>query len=81
MNFKISIHVFLKPGVHDPEASSIHSALKTLAYTGIEKVVKGKYFEISLSAENKEVALGLAKKMTESLLANIVIENYKIEIE
>ena len=81
MIFKLSIHVFLKPGVHDPEAGSVGAALKTLGYNGVEKVQKGKYFEITLSAENKDEALSLGKKMSESLLANTVIENFQIEIK
>jgi phosphoribosylformylglycinamidine synthase subunit PurS len=71
---KARIFVTLKNGVLDPQGKAIEGALKSLAIEGISSVRQGKLFEIDYDG-NKETVTQAAEK----LLANMVVENYKIE--
>jgi phosphoribosylformylglycinamidine synthase len=73
---KVRILVSLKPGVLDPQGRAVHHALEGLGFTGVEDVRVGRVIEMELADGTSDAAL---KDMCEKLLANMVIENYRIE--
>ena len=74
------VTVTLKSGVLDPQGQAITGSLKSLGFDGIASVRQGKIFDVELGdADPGEARLSLAA-MCEKLLANMVIENYAIEI-
>ena len=75
------IYITLKKDVLDPQGSVIANSLKTLGFNNIEDVRQGKYIEIKLDSENEESAHKQINEMCEKLLANLVIEDYKVEID
>ena len=75
------VFVTLKPSVFDPQGKTIADALHSLGYNGIEDVRQGKYFELELSAESSEKARSMASEVADRLLANPVIEAYRIEVD
>ena len=78
---KAIVNVGLKQGVLDDQGKATHHALDTLGFKEIIKNVRiGKQIIIELNSSNKEDAEVEVKKMCEKLLANTVIEDYKIEI-
>ena len=74
------VFVTLKPSVFDPQGKTIVDALHTLGYQGVEDVRQGKYFELELAADSSDTARLLANEVADKLLANPVIESYRIEI-
>ena len=79
-NLKIEIHIMLKSGVLDPQGKAIERALGSLGFEGINDVRHGKFIELELSETNKERAKAEAEDMCRKLLANTVIEDYRIDI-
>jgi phosphoribosylformylglycinamidine synthase len=77
---KALIHITLKPGVLDPQGRAIARALAHLGFDGIEEVRQGKYIEIELAESDAAEARARVAAMCEKLLANLVIENYSVEI-
>lgn len=77
---KARIHVTLKPGVLDPQGKAIAHALGNLGFTGIGEVRQGKYLEIELKETSRERAAATLDAMCRQLLANLVIEDYVVEI-
>ena len=77
---KATVHVMLKPGVLDPQGEAVRHALGALGFAGVDSVRQGKVIELDLSGEDRAAAEAAVKKMCEKLLANTVIENYRIEI-
>ena len=75
------IYITLKKDVLDPQGSVIANSLKSLGFNNIEDVRQGKFIEIKLNTENKEMANKQLNEMCEKLLANLVIEDYKVEID
>jgi phosphoribosylformylglycinamidine synthase len=75
------IYITLKKDVLDPQGSVIANSLKSLGFNNIEDVRQGKFIEIKLDSENKETANKQINEMCEKLLANLVIEDYKVEID
>ena len=75
------IYITLKKDVLDPQGSVIANPLKSLGFNNIEDVRQGKYIEIKLDSENEESANKQINEMCEKLLANLVIEDYKVEID
>ena len=75
------VFVTLKPSVFDPQGRTIAEALQSLGYTGVENVRQGKYFELDLATTEAGEARRLAAEVTDRLLANPVIESYRIEVE
>ena len=75
------IYITLKKDVLDPQGSVIANSLKSLGFNNIEDVRQGKFIEVKLNAENKETANKQINEMCEKLLANLVIEDYKVEID
>jgi phosphoribosylformylglycinamidine synthase len=77
---KARVTVTLKSGVLDPQGKAIEGALKSLGVEGIAGVRQGKVFDIELDTADKTQAETSLKAACEKLLANTVIENYRIEI-
>ena len=75
------VFVTLKPSVFDPQGKTIVDALHTLGYGGVEDVRQGKYFELELAAASSDAARSMASEVADKLLANPVIESYRIEID
>ena len=73
---KLRIVVTLKPGVLDPQGRAIHGALDGLGFTGVSDVRAGKIFEVDVADAMTDAQLDV---MCRKLLANTVIENYRIE--
>ena len=77
---KLQIFVTLKKGVLDPQGVTIHGVLAAQGYNQIASVKQGKFFEVDVDATDANAAKEIGKKICESLLANTVIEDYRIEI-
>ena len=75
---KISAIVTLKKDVLDPQGKVIHQALDGMGFKNINEVRQGKYFEIDVDENDPKKAQDLVESMCKKLLANLVIENYKI---
>jgi len=75
---KISAVITLKKDVLDPQGKVIHQALDGMGFKDINEVRQGKYFEIDVKENDPNKAKGLVEDMCKKLLANLVIENYKI---
>ena len=73
---KVEIRVSLKPGVLDPQGRAVHHALEGLGFTGIDDVRVGRLIELDVADDTSDAALDA---MCRRLLANMVIENYRIE--
>ena len=78
---KARVFVTLKPSVFDPQGQTIAEALHSMGYTGIGHVRQGKYFELEVGAETAEQARTIAAEVADRLLANPVIESYRVEVE
>ncbi len=78
---KAKIHVTLKNGVLDPQGKAVGHALGALGFEGVGDVRQGKYIEVDLTETDEAKAREDVDAMCRRLLANTVIENYKIEIE
>ena len=77
---KARVTVMLKSGVLDPQGEAIRHALGALGFSGVEGVRQGKVIELDLAAGAPAEAEAEVARMAEALLANTVIESYKIEI-
>lgn len=73
---KVRVHVSLKNGVLDPQGRAIHHALEGLGFAGINDVRAGRLIELELADDVTDAAID---EMCRKLLANQVIENYRIE--
>ncbi len=74
---KARVHVMLKNGVLDPQGAAVQHALGALGFDGVEGVRQGKVIELDLAEGATEAQVG---EMCEKLLANTVIESYRIEV-
>ena len=75
---KIKVVVTLKKDVLDPQGKVIHQALDGMGFKNVEEVRQGKYFEIDVKENDPNKAREIVEDMCKKLLANLVIENYKI---
>ena len=75
---KISAIITLKKDVLDPQGKVIHQALDGMGFENISEVRQGKYFEIDVNENDPNKAKAVVEDMCKKLLANLVIENYKI---
>ena len=73
---KVRVHVSLKPGVLDPQGRAVHHALDGLGFSGVDNVRIGRTVELDVADDTSDEQLN---KMCEQLLANTVIEDYRIE--
>lgn len=80
MKFKAHVTVTLKNGVLDPQGKAIQSALGSLGFGGVDAVRQGKVFDLIVDAADSATAETEVKAMCEKLLANMVVENYAINI-
>ena len=78
---KARVFVTLKPSVFDPQGRTIADALHSLGYGGVTDVRQGKFFELELSAPSADQAQKLASEVADKVLANPVIESYRVEVE
>ncbi|MHB0871439.1 MAG: phosphoribosylformylglycinamidine synthase subunit PurS [Chloroflexota bacterium] len=74
------VHVTLKPVVLDPQGQAIQGGLRTLGFDTVQSVRAGKYLEVKLEAPNRQEAERLVNEMCVKLLANPVIEEYRLEV-
>jgi len=74
------VFVTLKPSVFDPQGRTVTEALHTLGYDAVRDVRQGKYFELDVDAANAADARTLVAAAADKLLANPVIESYRIEL-
>ena len=77
---KVTVTVMLKNGVLDPQGEAVRRALGSLGFEGVEGVRQGKVIELDLAASDRSGAEAEVREMCEKLLANTVIESYRIEI-
>lgn len=78
---KAKVYVTLKPGVLDPQGKAIHHSVELLGFEKINDIRQGKYFEIALDEDLPEPeARAAAEKIAKDILANPVIEDYRVEI-
>ena len=75
---KISAIITLKKDVLDPQGKVIHQTLDGMGFKNIDEVRQGKYFEINVTENDPKKAKEIVEEMCKKLLANLVIENYKI---
>tara|TARA_B100000530_G_C15681143_1_gene378211 strand:- start:249 stop:491 length:243 start_codon:yes stop_codon:yes gene_type:complete len=75
---KVSAIVTLKKDVLDPQGKVVHQALNGMGFNNVKEVRQGKYFEIEIDEKDKKKAEDKAEDMCKKLLANLVIEDYKI---
>ena len=78
---KARVFVTLKPSVFDPQGHTIADALHSMGYTGVSDVRQGKYFELDLATTERAHAEKLAADVADKVLANPVIESYRIEVD
>jgi len=75
------VFVTLKSSVFDPQGTTVAEALHTLGYAAVRDVRQGKYFELDVDASTPDQARTLAADAADKLLANPVIESYRVEVE
>ena len=75
---KVSAIITLKKDVLDPQGKVIHQALDGMGFKNISEVRQGKYFEIDVNENDPSKAKAIVEDMCKKLLANLVIENFKI---
>lgn len=78
---KAKVYVTLKKGVLDPQGTAVMGALKSMDFSEVRDVRVGKFMEIELDAGSSPDEEKRLREMCEKLLANTVIENYRIEID
>ena len=78
---KARVIVTLKGGVLDPQGKAIEGALKSLGVDGIASVRQGKVFDIEIDADDRQAARERLGEACEKLLANMIVENYSVEID
>jgi len=81
MSIRARVFVTLKASVFDPQGRTIADALQSLGYAGIEDVRQGKYFELDLATTEPGQARTLATEVADKVLANPVIESFRIEVD
>ena len=77
---KARVTVTLKSGILDPQGKAIEGALKSLGVEGVGSVRQGKVFDIELPGADQAKAEAVLKDAADKLLANTVIENYRVEV-
>jgi len=78
---KATVTVMLKSGVLDPQGKAIGHALHTLGFTNVGEVRAGKVIELDLKETDPERARAAAEEMARKLLANTVIESYRVSVD
>jgi len=78
---KIRVFVTLKPSVFDPQGKTIVDALRSMGYGAVQDVRQGKFFELDVEAGSADEARSLVSEVADKLLANPVIESYRVEVD
>jgi phosphoribosylformylglycinamidine synthase len=77
---KARVTVMLKTGVLDPQGEAVRHALGSLGFNGVSGVRQGKVIELDLTETDRAAAEAAVKAMCDKLLANTVIESYRVEV-
>jgi phosphoribosylformylglycinamidine synthase PurS subunit len=77
---KARVFVTLKSGILDPQGKAIEGALRSLGVDGVTSVRQGKVFDIEIAGDDRKRTEAVLKEAADRLLANTVIENYRVEI-
>lgn len=75
------VYVTLKPGVLDPAGKAVSQGLHSLGYPEVGQVRLGKYLEVEVASEDAAAVKQQVEEMCRKLLANTVVENYRVEVE
>ena len=75
---KVKVIVTLKDGVLDPQGKAIQQTLNGMGFSEVKEVRQGKYFDIEVNTSDEKNAKAKVEEMCKKLLANLVIEDYKI---
>ena len=78
---KIRVHITLKDGVLDPQGKAISNALGSLGFDGVNDVRQGKFIELDIAETDEARARESVDSMCRTLLANTVIEDYRIDLD
>jgi phosphoribosylformylglycinamidine synthase subunit PurS len=78
---KARVTVTLKSGVLDPQGKAIEGALKSLGVAGVASVRQGKVFDIEIEGRNRKAAEAALKQAADKLLANTLIEDFRVEMK
>ena len=78
---KTRVFVSLKASVFDPQGRTIVEALQLRGYGSVSDVRQGKYFEVDVDTESADEARSLVSEVSDKLLANPVIESYRVEVD
>jgi len=78
---KATVYVTIKENVLDPQGTAVQGALHTMGFAEVGSVRIGKYLELELDTNDKAEAEARIKAMCEKLLANVVVEDYRFELE
>lgn len=78
---KTKVFVTLKPSILDPQGKTIAAALHTMGYDSVQSVRQGKYFELDVDAGSSDEAERMVTEVADRVLANPVIESYRVEVE
>ena len=78
---RVRVYVTLKPSVFDPQGKTVTDALHSLGYNGVREVRQGKFFELDVDAATPDAARALAAEAADKVLANPVIESYRIDVD
>ena len=78
---KIRVHITLKNGVLDPQGKAISNALGSLGFDGVNDVRQGKFIELDIAEADEVRARDSVDSMCRKLLANTVIEDYRIDLD
>lgn len=80
MTYRVRVRVLPRAGLLDPQGQAVEHALGALGFAGATNVHIGKAIEMDVTAPDGEAALGAARRMCETLLANPVTEDYVVEL-
>lgn len=75
------VYITLKDGILDPQGKTVLRALKSLGYDEVEDLRIGKYMEVELAGDDRDKLEQRLGEMSEKLLANPIIENYRMEVD
>ncbi len=79
---KVKVYVTLKNGILDPQGKAVHHSLESIGFTEVSDVRQGKLFELTFNdGISKELAEQKAAEMAKTILANTVMENFRVEVE
>ncbi len=79
--FLARVYVTLKPSVNDPQGLAIAGGLRSMGYSSVDSVRAGKYLEVKINETDRDNAEKKVREMCHRLLANVVIEDFKFDLE